>query len=87
MDWRRYLVGNSDFVGSSSNAPTEFTIHGLWPDYNDGTWPACCTRSSFDRKEVLVLLCTEICMSFLLLKFVWFSRAESDLHNGQLLLI
>lgn len=39
-----------------SNAPTEFTIHGLWPDYNDGTWPACCTRSSFDRKEILTLL-------------------------------
>ncbi|XP_012084328.1 ribonuclease 2 [Jatropha curcas] len=35
-----------------SNAPTEFTIHGLWPDYNDGTWPACCTRSNFDEKEI-----------------------------------
>ncbi|WCJ37283.1 ribonuclease 2 [Euphorbia peplus] len=35
-----------------SNAPSLFTIHGLWPDYNDGTWPACCTRSSFDEKEI-----------------------------------
>lgn len=26
---------------------------GLWPDYNDGTWPACCTRSDFDEKEVI----------------------------------
>ena len=52
---------------------------GLWPDYNDGTWPACCTRSSFDIKEVLVLLSTEICISFLLLQVVWFSWAESDL--------
>ncbi|KAG6748829.1 hypothetical protein POTOM_048765 [Populus tomentosa] len=34
-----------------ANAPTEFTIHGLWPDYNDGTWPACCTRSDFNEKE------------------------------------
>ncbi|OVA05166.1 Ribonuclease T2-like [Macleaya cordata] len=25
---------------------------GLWPDYNDGTWPACCTRSRFDEKEI-----------------------------------
>ncbi|XP_062175103.1 ribonuclease 2 [Alnus glutinosa] len=39
-----------------SNAPTEFTIHGLWPDYNDGTWPACCTRSNFDEKEISTLL-------------------------------
>ncbi|KAK6937923.1 Ribonuclease T2-like [Dillenia turbinata] len=38
-----------------SNAPTEFTIHGLWPDYNDGTWPACCTKSSFDIKEISTL--------------------------------
>ncbi|KAL6978931.1 Ribonuclease 2 [Sarracenia purpurea var. burkii] len=38
-----------------SNAPTEFTIHGLWPDYNDGTWPACCTRSSFDIKKIATL--------------------------------
>ncbi|KAJ6880654.1 hypothetical protein NC652_033861 [Populus alba x Populus x berolinensis] len=34
-----------------ANAPTEFTIHGLWPDYNDGTWPACCTQSDFNEKE------------------------------------
>ncbi|XAR60866.1 Ribonuclease T(2) [Bertholletia excelsa] len=38
-----------------SNAPTEFTIHGLWPDYNDGSWPACCTRSNFDLKEISTL--------------------------------
>uniref|UniRef100_A0A5B6YYJ4 Uncharacterized protein n=1 Tax=Davidia involucrata TaxID=16924 RepID=A0A5B6YYJ4_DAVIN len=38
-----------------SNAPTEFTIHGLWPDYNDGTWPACCTGSNFDVKEISTL--------------------------------
>ncbi|KAK3031827.1 hypothetical protein RJ639_035964 [Escallonia herrerae] len=38
-----------------ANTPSEFTIHGLWPDYNDGTWPACCTRSSFDVKEIATL--------------------------------
>ncbi|XP_050205011.1 ribonuclease 2 [Mercurialis annua] len=35
-----------------SNALAEFTIHGLWPDYNDGTWPACCRRADFDEKEI-----------------------------------
>ncbi|CAM8889505.1 hypothetical protein QQ045_025904 [Rhodiola kirilowii] len=39
-----------------SNAPPGFTIHGLWPDYNDGTWPACCTHSTFDEKEISTLL-------------------------------
>ncbi|GMY33704.1 ribonuclease 2 [Fagus crenata] len=38
-----------------SNAPTEFTIHGLWPDYNDGTWPACCSKSNFDEKKISTL--------------------------------
>ncbi|GMH27963.1 hypothetical protein Nepgr_029806 [Nepenthes gracilis] len=39
-----------------SNAPSEFTIHGLWPDYNDGSWPACCSHSRFDIKEISSLL-------------------------------
>ncbi|KAB2602495.1 ribonuclease 2-like [Pyrus ussuriensis x Pyrus communis] len=38
-----------------SNGPTVFTIHGLWPDYNDGTWPACCTQKTFDEKEISTL--------------------------------
>lgn len=25
---------------------------GLWPDYDDGTWPACCRRTNFNEKEV-----------------------------------
>ncbi|KAK3184646.1 hypothetical protein Dsin_031932 [Dipteronia sinensis] len=44
------------FLFFRSNAPVEFTIHGLWPDYNDGTWPACCTRSEFEEKEITTLL-------------------------------
>ncbi|KAK8565113.1 hypothetical protein V6N12_058688 [Hibiscus sabdariffa] len=39
-----------------SNSPTEFTIHGLWPDYNDGTWPSCCARARFDVKEISPLM-------------------------------
>ncbi|KAH7576553.1 hypothetical protein JRO89_XS01G0107800 [Xanthoceras sorbifolium] len=31
-------------------------VDGLWPDYNDGTWPACCTRSEFNEKEITTLL-------------------------------
>ncbi|XP_017981030.1 PREDICTED: ribonuclease 2 [Theobroma cacao] len=39
-----------------ANSPTEFTIHGLWPDYNDGTWPSCCAQVQFDVKEISTLL-------------------------------
>ncbi|KAK4752588.1 hypothetical protein SAY87_021386 [Trapa incisa] len=39
-----------------SNSPEQFTIHGLWPDYNDGTWPACCTRANFEEKEISTLV-------------------------------
>ncbi|CAA0806013.1 Ribonuclease 2 [Striga hermonthica] len=38
------------------DAPREFTIHGLWPDFNDGTWPACCSGKRFDVKEISTLL-------------------------------
>ncbi|KAJ0244698.1 hypothetical protein HA466_0192860 [Hirschfeldia incana] len=39
-----------------SDTPTQFTIHGLWPDYNDGSWPSCCYRSDFNEKEISTLL-------------------------------
>ncbi|KAL8531381.1 hypothetical protein ACS0TY_008120 [Phlomoides rotata] len=29
---------------------------GLWTDYNDGTWPACCPGENFDVKEISMLL-------------------------------
>lgn len=40
----------------NSGPPRHFTIHGLWPDYNDGSWPSCCTKSNFDMKEISTLL-------------------------------
>ncbi|KAK0588372.1 hypothetical protein LWI29_000127 [Acer saccharum] len=62
LQWPGTVCGRSRHCCSSnaccrgSNAPVEFTIHGLWPDYNDGTWPACCTRSEFKEKEITTLL-------------------------------
>ncbi|XP_065016677.1 ribonuclease 2-like [Musa acuminata AAA Group] len=41
-----------------SNPLPEFTIHGLWTDYNDGSWPACCSHSDFDIKKITSLLPT-----------------------------
>ncbi|XP_051143745.1 ribonuclease 2 [Andrographis paniculata] len=39
-----------------SDKPTGFTIHGLWADYNDGSWPSCCSGKKFDIKEISTLL-------------------------------
>ncbi|KAK4492152.1 hypothetical protein RD792_002949 [Penstemon davidsonii] len=33
-----------------------FRVDGLWSDYNDGTWPSCCTGKRFDVKEISTLL-------------------------------
>nr|XP_043636074.1 ribonuclease 2-like [Erigeron canadensis] len=37
------------------NNPAVFTIHGLWPDYNDGTWPSCCSGYAFNENEISTL--------------------------------
>ncbi|KAK1398051.1 Ribonuclease T(2) [Heracleum sosnowskyi] len=61
LQWPGTICRNTRHCCSSngccrgSSSPTEFTIHGLWPDYNDGTWPACCTKSDFDVKEISTL--------------------------------
>lgn len=34
---------------------THLTIHGLWPEYKDGTWPSMCTRERLDPKVVTEL--------------------------------
>ncbi|KAL4558486.1 hypothetical protein LXL04_036687 [Taraxacum kok-saghyz] len=38
-----------------SNSPSVFTIHGLWPDYNDGSWPSCCSGPAFNETEISTL--------------------------------
>ncbi|GJM92199.1 hypothetical protein PR202_ga08639 [Eleusine coracana subsp. coracana] len=39
----------------SSEPLQTFTIHGLWPDYDDGTWPSCCRHTEFDMDKILPL--------------------------------
>ncbi|KAL6840044.1 hypothetical protein ACP4OV_029854 [Aristida adscensionis] len=42
--------------GCCRSKPLEtFTIHGLWPDYEDGTWPSCCRHTSFEMDKILPL--------------------------------
>ncbi|GAA0141484.1 endoribonuclease [Lithospermum erythrorhizon] len=43
------LSGNFNLLNATLSAD------GLWPDYNDGTWPACCSGPEFNVKEVSTL--------------------------------
>ncbi|XP_022140985.1 ribonuclease 2-like [Momordica charantia] len=38
-----------------AESPTEFTIHGLWPQYEEKGWPSCCSDASFSENEILSL--------------------------------
>ncbi|KAG6576854.1 Ribonuclease 2, partial [Cucurbita argyrosperma subsp. sororia] len=38
-----------------ADSPTEFTIHGLWPQYNEKGWPSCCTDAVFNQNEISLL--------------------------------
>ncbi|KAF5954510.1 hypothetical protein HYC85_007366 [Camellia sinensis] len=40
-----------DFYPAQMLQSSLLSVNGLWPDYNDGTWPSCCTGSNFDIKE------------------------------------
>ncbi|KAG5141978.1 hypothetical protein JHK82_017673 [Glycine max] len=49
------LVLNLDLMEYLLLVISTCMLDGLWPDYNDGTWPSCCSGSSFDPKEILTL--------------------------------
>ncbi|KAG6543162.1 hypothetical protein Mapa_015411 [Marchantia paleacea] len=35
--------------------PVKFTVHGLWPENEDNTWPSCCSGPGFDESKVAEL--------------------------------
>ncbi|XP_076907415.1 ribonuclease 2-like [Bidens hawaiensis] len=41
---------------SGASSPPGFTIHGLWPSNEDGTYPSCCTDNAFNAKEISPLV-------------------------------
>ncbi|MCD9560774.1 hypothetical protein HAX54_019566 [Datura stramonium] len=34
----------------------QYPTDGLWTEYSDGTWPACCSGRPFDEREISTLL-------------------------------
>lgn len=48
----------------------DFSIHGLWPNRDDGTWPQFCDRDiSFDESEVYIYIYIYIKFNHLKLSF------------------
>ncbi|KAJ3452014.1 ribonuclease t2 [Anaeramoeba flamelloides] len=51
-----YILMNLNWPGSQTNTFSSsidhFTLHGLWPNYNSGSWPQYCTSEKFDKSDV-----------------------------------
>ena len=57
LTWQpSFCYGNYDtYPGCSHPNPswsTSLTIHGLWPQYTNGTWPASCTEEDLDLDAI-----------------------------------
>lgn len=42
--------------GKCQNKPDRWVIHGLWPNYENGSWPQFCCNITFNEKNVESLL-------------------------------
>ena len=42
--------------GKCQDEPNKWVIHGLWPNYENGSWPQFCCNLTFDEKTVESLL-------------------------------
>ncbi|GLJ49863.1 hypothetical protein SUGI_1059610 [Cryptomeria japonica] len=62
LEWPGTICRNTHHCCSTNacchgiSSSLHFTIHGLWPDYNDGTWPQCCSGARFNEKKIFSLL-------------------------------
>lgn len=49
----RWPIGACEDLKCIPKLPNEWKIHGLWPNYDNGSWPQfCCDRDKFDVSQV-----------------------------------
>lgn len=49
----RWPPGICESTDCIDNYPQQWLIHGLWPNYSNGSWPQfCCPSTPFDVEEV-----------------------------------
>ena len=50
--WQPEFCYNQAYVGCQEPNPfwsTSLTIHGMWPEWNNGSYPATCDAEAFDK--------------------------------------
>ena len=47
-----YLMGYYLLALQGCSPQSELTIHGLWPQYNDGNWPSYCHNVTFTPQMI-----------------------------------
>ncbi|CAK4613971.1 hypothetical protein LEN26_004031, partial [Aphanomyces euteiches] len=55
QSWQPYFCTTGDFPGCdnpSDYMTTQLTIHGLWPNYNSGSYPADCGGASLTQADI-----------------------------------
>ncbi|KAG5181605.1 ribonuclease T2-like protein [Tribonema minus] len=59
MSWKPQWCYHTDEPGCFKPRPywrTHMTMHGVWPDYGDGTYPTKCSRERFDEDKLVAVI-------------------------------
>ncbi|KAK9838216.1 hypothetical protein WJX84_001147 [Apatococcus fuscideae] len=49
---RQWPISYCDTSSCSKSPPSQWGIHGLWPEYTNGGYPSTCDSESFDQSQI-----------------------------------
>lgn len=52
LQWPGTICSTRSSCCQHLSSATGFTIHGIWPEFNDGSWPQCCSGPAFDDSKI-----------------------------------